>query len=70
MCCLSEASSHFVVFVCTNPDRKPSRKMKRRPSTSSGTELKTSDYRRAVIDCFNGQSLVQQAHLLLPLMLQ
>ena len=30
MCCLSEASSHFVVFVCTNPDRKPSRKMKRR----------------------------------------
>ena len=38
MCCLSEASSHFVVFVCINPDRKPSRKMKRRPSTSSGTE--------------------------------
>ena len=30
MCCLSEASSHFVVFVCVNPDRKPSRKMKRR----------------------------------------
>jgi hypothetical protein len=30
MCCLSEASSHFVVFVCENPDRKPSRKMKRR----------------------------------------
>ena len=30
MCCLSKASSHFVVFVCTNPDRKPSRKMKRR----------------------------------------
>ena len=29
MCCLSEASSHFVVFVCVNPDRKPSRKMKR-----------------------------------------
>ena len=29
MCCLSEASSHFVVFVCINPDRKPSRKMKR-----------------------------------------
>ena len=40
MCCLSEASSHFVVFVCVNPDRKPSRKMKRRPSTSSGTELR------------------------------
>ena len=39
MCCLSEASSHFVVFVCVNPDRKPSRKMKRRPSTSSGTAL-------------------------------
>ena len=30
MCCLSKASSHFVVFVCTNPDRKPSRKMHRR----------------------------------------
>ncbi len=30
MCCLSEASSHFVVFVCINPDRKPSRKMNRR----------------------------------------
>ena len=30
MCCLSKASSHFVVFVCVNPDRKPSRKMKRR----------------------------------------
>ena len=30
MCCLSEASSHFVVFVCVNPGRKPSRKMKRR----------------------------------------
>ena len=30
MCCLSKASSHFVVFVCENPDRKPSRKMKRR----------------------------------------
>ena len=30
MCCLSEASSHFVVFVCVNPDRKPSRKMQRR----------------------------------------
>ena len=30
MCCLSEASSHFVVFVCVNPDRKPGRKMKRR----------------------------------------
>ena len=29
MCCLSEASSHFVVFVCVNPDRKPSRKMNR-----------------------------------------
>ncbi len=29
MYCLSEASSHFVVFVCKNPDRKPSRKMKR-----------------------------------------
>ncbi len=29
MCCLSKASSHFVVFVCENPDRKPSRKMKR-----------------------------------------
>ena len=56
MCCLSEASSHFVVFVCVNPDRKPSRKMKRRkkfgdavrhkksgpfdPSTGSGTELR------------------------------
>ena len=38
MCCLSEASSHFVVFVCVNPDRKPSRKMKRRPSTGSGTD--------------------------------
>ena len=22
MCCLSEASSHFVVFVCVNPDRE------------------------------------------------
>ncbi|MBO7161143.1 MAG: hypothetical protein J6V62_06910, partial [Paludibacteraceae bacterium] len=33
MCCLSEASSHFVVFVCENPDRKPSRKMKRRPDS-------------------------------------
>ena len=30
MCCLSKASSHFVVFVCENPDRKPSRKMHRR----------------------------------------
>ena len=39
MCCLSEASSHFVVFVCINPDRKPSRKMNRRPSTSSVTAL-------------------------------
>ena len=29
MCCLSKASSHFVVFVCENPDRKPSRKMNR-----------------------------------------
>ena len=30
MCCLSKASSHFVVFVCENPDREPSRKMNRR----------------------------------------
>ena len=22
MCCLSKASSHFVVFVCINPDRE------------------------------------------------
>ena len=22
MCCLSKASSHFVVFVCVNPDRE------------------------------------------------
>ena len=35
MCCLSEASSHFVVFVCVNPDRKPSRKMHRLNASST-----------------------------------
>ena len=58
MCCLSEASSHFVVFVCINPDRKPSRKMKRRnkigesgTSTGSVTDsFVTSDERQVTSD--------------------
>ena len=58
MCCLSEASSHFVVFVCVNPDRKPSRKMKRlnkigESGTSTGSvtdSFVTSDERQATRD--------------------
>ena len=52
MCCLSEASSHFVVFVCVNPDRErlpsiasPQQNKKNLghidPSTSSGTGFVT-----------------------------
>ena len=59
MCCLSKASSHFVVFVCENPDRKPSRKMKRRNEEAVVRALrqaqgpKGSDKRRATRNFIN-----------------
>ena len=49
MCCLSEASSHFVVFVCVNPDRKPSRKMKRRNKIADSVIVAVLEHGRTTV---------------------
>jgi hypothetical protein len=48
MCCLSKASSHFVVFVCVNPDRE------RLPSIEAPKHksIRRLAFNRRIVDSF------------------